>query len=288
MATRARQLLTALTDPRRIEYGVASSVVVGALSLVDPARLSFGGRLAFRGLTAVVTGGLVVIELRRTDSLRANPLAQIGIVAGVVGTTFGLSEVSEKIDARMVGLLRRAGVRHPRPVLAAASAAFSLAAFRLEPPVRDTGADTESDDAAWPRYSAVDATVRTLVDRMLSVTDEHGAIELRAHWPTARVEHWSEEDVEGVFSRWLEFSVDDSLPRAVPHEATFPVRARFVSGAGVPVEVLLLVSGGRPRSLLVDVVAGTPELERFDGNDPLDDVSAWPSADAVTFVLETP
>ncbi|MBG6239374.1 hypothetical protein IWX78_002353 [Mycetocola sp. CAN_C7] len=283
-ASTGKRLLANVVDPRRIEYGVASSVVVGALSLVDPAKLSLGGRLAFRGFTAAVTGGLVLLELRRSDALRDNPIARAGIIAALVGTTFGLGELSERIDARIVGVLRRAGVRRPRLSIAVASAALSLAAYRIDP--AQTEADHDGSDGDWPRFTPVDPAVRALVDGMLSATDGHGAAELRAHWPSARVEHWSDDD-ERVFSRWLEFSVDESLPRAVPHDATFPVRARFLSSAGVPVEAFLLVSGGRPRSLLLDVVPDTPELDGFGGDDPLDDVDSWPPIDAVAFILDT-
>ena len=276
--------LRAFADPARLEYGVASSVVVGALSLVEPSRLSFGGRLAFRGLTALVTGGLVLVELRRDATLAGNPVARFGVLAGVVGTTFGLSELGEKLDGRLIGALARAGVPRPRVTLAVASAVVSLAAFRVGGQTGDEGTG-ESDD--WPRIAPVDPIVRDLVGAMLAATDGHGSAELRASWETARLELWSEQDQDGAFSRWLEFTTDDDLPRAVPHDSTFPVRARFVSQAGVPVEASLLVLGGRPRSLLIDVVPGTPELEAFEDGDPLDDVTAWPSPDTVTFVLDT-
>lgn len=276
-----------LIDPARIEYGVASSAVIGAVALVDPARLTAGGRLAFRGLTALVTGALVLVELRRDAAFTGNPAARFGVVAGVVGASFGLSELGERADRGLVDALRRRGVRRPRLALAVASAAVAAVAFRVG---RTVGGEPAADDSGdWPRIATVDPAVRTLVDGMLAATDGHGSAELRTLWATARLEIWSEEDAEreGAFSRWLEFATDEDLPRAVPHDATFPVRARFVSGAGVPVEAFLLVLGGRPRSLVIDVVPDTPELAAFDDGDPLDDVTAWPARDAVTFVLDT-
>lgn len=280
------RLLRNLVDPARIEYGIASSAAVGALSLVDPARLTPGARLAFRGLTALVTGGLVLVELRRDAAFDGNPAARFGVVAGVVGTAFGLSELGERADRRLLSALERGGLRRPRVALAVTSAAVALSAFRAGRPVGEPSADDSGD---WPRISAVAPAVRDLVDGMLATTDGHGSAELRALWATARLEIWSEQDADrdGAFSRWLEFATDEKLPRAVPHDSTFPVRARFHSRAGVPVEAFLLVLGGRPRSLVIDVVPGTAELESFDDGDPLDGVTEWPDRDAVTYVLDT-
>ncbi len=292
----ALRRLSPFVDPSRLEYGIASSVVIGALSLVDPARLTPGWRIAFRAAVAGLTGALTLLELRRTPASEGDPaefgwrvghreVASGGIVVGVAGTVFGLSELSENLDARLMSGLTRAGVRRPRLLLAAVSTLASIAAYLAVV----TDVDAASDDSVdGPRYAAVDPAVRDLVEGMLAATDGYGARELRAHWATARVELWSDEDEAGVFSRWLEFAVDEDLPRAIPHDTTFPVRARFVTPAGVPVEAFLLVSGGRPRTLLLDVVDGTPELEASGDDDPFDSVTAWPVRTEVTFVLDTP
>jgi hypothetical protein len=278
-----RHLRTFL-DPFRIEYGVASSVVVGTLSLVDPSLLRPGWRLAFRGLTAAVTGVLVLIELRRFESFSANPAARAGVAAGVAGTAFGLSDLNENLDARLVSGLAKAGVGRPRLALAAVSAVVAFAAFRSG----DRGQDTSSDEAAdGPRYADIAADVRELVDGMLAAAPEYASEALRAQWATAREEQWGESDPE-EFGRWLEFSVDEGAPRAVPHTFTFPVKARFLAPSGIPVEASLLISDGRLRSLLVDVVQGAEELEDFDEGDPLDGLTAWPAVADVTLVFDTP
>jgi hypothetical protein len=282
--TAGSRRLRALADPTRIEYGIASSVVIGALSLIDPARLSFGQRVAFRCLTAAVTSVLVLIELRRVESLEANPVAKAGVAVGVAGTVLGLSEASEKLDARIVSGIERAGVRRPRLALAAVSTALSIAAFRSGTVSDGTVSDVTVDG---PVYFDIAPEISALVDGMLALTTNHSSAALQAQWATAREEHWAETE-PGEFGRWLEFSVDESTPRAVPHTFTFPVKARFLAPSGIPAEASLLISDGRLRSLLVDVVQGADGLEDFDDGDPLDGLDAWPAVADVTFVIDTP
>lgn len=278
------RLLKNLTDPGRIEYGVASSIVAGAFCLVDPARLRPGGRLAFRGLTAGLVGGLMLIELKRTPALKHNPIALAGTAAGVAGTVFGLSEVSEKLDARMMAALTRVGIRSPRVLVAVVSTLASLASFR-------SGTATDDDDSGdggdGPFYTEVDPAIRSLVDGMLQATPEHSSAALSAQWATARTEHWTPPESD-EFDRWLEFSVDENTARVVPHSFTFPVKAHFRAPSGVVAEASLLVSEGRLRSLMIDVVPGTDELESYDDGDPLESLTSWPAIEDVTFVLDTP
>ena len=276
--------LRPLGDPTRIEYGIASSVVIGALSLIDPARLSPGWRLTYRAVSAGLTGGLTLLELRRTDALEGNPVAKAGAAFGVAGTVFGLSEVSERIDARITSGLKRVGVRRPRVFLAVASALTSMAAFRSGGTVDVTSDD---DGANGPHYTAVDPALRELVDGMLAATPEHASEALRRQWAGARAEHWSEDD-EADFGRWLEVTVDDALPRVVPYDFTFPVKAQFRAPSGVLAEASVLISGGRLRSVVVDVVPGDSELDSIDDGDPLETLTAWPAVHDVSFVLDAP
>ena len=273
--------LRPFSDPSRIEYGIASSVVIGALSLVDPARLRPGWRLAYRGISAGLTGGLTLLELRRTEALEANPVARAGAAFGVAGTVFGLSELSERLDARITSGMKRAGVRRPRVFLAVASALTSIAAFRS-----GASGDTSGDEAVVPRYTDIDPAARALVDGMLAATPEHASEALRRQWAGARAEHWSTGDA-GELGRWLEVAVDDALPRVVPYDFTFPVKAQFRAPSGVLVEASVLISGGRLRSVVVDVVQGTDELDTVDTVDPLETLTAWPAVHDVSFVLDT-
>lgn len=287
------RLLRSVVDPNRIEYGAASSIVVGALSLVDPARLSPGRRLVFRGVTAVLTGGLTFLELKRTETLHDEILMRAAVAVGVAGTVFGLSDLSEKIDARLISGLRKAGVQRPRLLLAVASTLTSVAAFRSGDRVgspwqspyewRADGRDPGDDE---PRYADVDPAVRELVDGILAETTAHSAENLRVQWATARAEYWPMEDT-GVFDPQIVVSVDDAAPKAVPYDFTFPVRAQFRTPAGTLAEASVVISGGRLRAVVLNVVEALGEHVDFD-EDPLDDVTEWPSVDEVTFVPDAP
>lgn len=277
-------LLKNLVNPSRIEYGIASSIVAGAFCLVDPARLGPRSRWAFRGLTAGIVGGLTLLELKRTPALKHNPIAIGGAAAGVAGTVFGLSEVSENLDARMMSGLERVGIRSPRVFVAVVSTVASIVSFRSSVATEE---DADSGSADGPFYTDVDPAVRALVDGMLAETPEHSSATLSAQWATARTEHWTRPE-PGEFDRWLEFSVEESTSRVVPHTFTFPVKAHFRTPSGVVAEASLLVSEGRLRSLAIDVAPGADELESFDDGDPIESLSSWPALEDVTFVLDTP
>lgn len=286
------RLLRSPLDPERIEYGVASSIVVGALSLVDPARLGPGPRLAFRAVTAVITGGLTFLELKRTEALHDEILVRAAAAVGVAGTVFGLSDVSEKIDARITSGLRKAGVRRPRLLLAVASTLTSIAAFRSSDRVGspwqspyEWRADPRDDRDDAPRHADVDPAVRDLVDGILSETTAYSAEDLRRQWATAQAEYWPTEDT-AVFDGQVVISVDEATPRVVPYDFTFPVRAQFRTPSGILAEASVVVSGGRLRAVVI-TVADDAEPVDFD-EDPLDDLTGWPAVAEVIFVADTP
>jgi hypothetical protein len=283
--TAGSRRLGAFADPFRIEYGIASSVAVGALSLIDPARLSPGWRLALRGVTAGVVGGLTLLELRRARLLEDNPAARAGVAFGIAGAAFGLSEASENLDARITAGLTKAGVRRPRIVLAVASTLTSIASFRSGTPDEEEASERAADG---PCYAEIDPVVRELVDGMLAATPEHTSEAMRRQWATARAESWS-VDGAGEFSRWLEFSIDEETSKVVPYDFTFPVKGQFLTPSGILAEAALLISGGRLRSLVLDVVQDSDELDDdgYDG-DPLDTVTEWPAVHDVSFVVDTP
>lgn len=238
----------------------------------------------FRGLTAGIVGGLMLLELKRTPFLKHNPIALGGVAAGVAGTVFGLSEVSENLDARIMAGLRRVGIRHPRALVAVASTVASIASFRSSAQLEENASEDRADG---PFHTEVESAVRSLVDGMLAATPEHSSAALSAQWATAQTEHWAQPE-EGEFDRWLEFSVDETTLRVVPHTFTFPVKAHFRAPSGVVAEASLLVSDGRLRSLMIDVAPGTDELESYDDGDPLESLTSWPALEDVTFVLDTP
>ena len=274
LLSRARRL----TDPRSLENGLASSAAMGALTLVDPARLSPGGRLAYRGAMAALAAAGVAIELNaEDDDLVLDPTSRVAITVGAAGVILALAEVSERWDAQLHRYLRERGVPAPRLLMAAGAAAFSLASFelgRLVPRPRSAGAG--EDLVLQP----VPAEVRDLVLGMLAATEGHGAGELRAQLQTARVEG----PASGGFSSVVEFVVPQDAPLAVPHDFTFPVKAHFRTEGGEEVRTLLIVQDGLLNALVLDPVteAGDPEDEV-----ELDDVQRWPTLPEVTFVLDS-
>jgi len=284
--------LNRFADPRALEYGVASSAVLAALSLPDPARLSPGRRAALHGSTALLSGALMLVELRKTGEGAAgpllDPLAKGALAAGAAGVVLGLARPSDLLDARIQGLLERRGVPKPRLVLAVGSAALGLATFLADRALaaRESGdgRNVDGTDDGGPRLAELDPALRALVEGILAQPRGQAKTALRAQLAGAREEIWGEP--EG-FESLLEFSVDPGAPLAVPHDFAYPVRARFTAPSGVPLEVLLRVSGGRLASVAVDVVEGTAELEAYAGEDPFEGLEAWPEPSAVSYVAET-
>ncbi|NKX54691.1 hypothetical protein [Arthrobacter mobilis] len=274
--------LRGFLDSDRIEYGLASSAAVGALSLVDPARLSPGRRFLLRAAAAAVTGATFLIPLNKSPVLAFEPAAKAGFTAGMAGLTFGVADLGEAVDGRIQDWLRSRGIRRPRAVMAAAGAAMTFLVFladrRTRPAVPEEIGDQE------PRLVELDPAVRELVEGMLGYTQDYGAPVLRAQLAVAKEEAW--DGPEG-FSSMVDFAVGQEVPRVVPHNFTFPVRARFTGPSGAPLQAELGIEGGLLRSLLVDVVLDVEEPEGPDGADPLEGLASWPAPGDVTYVIET-
>lgn len=123
-------VISRLTDPRSLEYGITSSAALGSLSLIDPNRLSGGRRVAYRLLVAASTAAVVALELRaQPENVDAGPVFTTAIPAAAAGLTLAVARPAERLDARLQRSLRQQGVRRPRALMAAGSAGMSLAAF---------------------------------------------------------------------------------------------------------------------------------------------------------------
>ncbi|NKX56826.1 hypothetical protein [Arthrobacter mobilis] len=273
--------LRVFLDSDRIEYGLASSAAIGALSLVDPTRLSPGGRFLLRS-AAAVTGATFLIPLNKIPVLAFSPEAKAGFTAGMAGLTFGVAELGEAVDGRIQDWLRRHGIRRPRAVMAAAGAAMTFLVFLAD---RRTlpGAMEEHEDQE-PRLVGLDPAVRDLVEGILGHTEDYGAPVLRDQLAIAKEEAW---DGPEYFSSAIDFAVDQKVPRVVPHNFTFPVRARFAGPSGAPLEAVLDVEEGLLRSLIVAVAPDAEESEGPGGADPLEGLDSWPARGDVTYVIET-
>ncbi|GMA34355.1 hypothetical protein [Demequina litorisediminis] len=171
--------LARLTDPRSPVYGVASAAAVTALALVEPRRLSVGGRLAYRAAIAGVTAWGVWAESRHAPEYLVSPLTRAGLTVGAAGLAFGVAEAGEAADARLADALSRRGVPRPRVALAAATGVASLASWWWGSRHADAADDPwlEVDDAV--EFTDVPAETRLLALRLLSATDQWGAAALR-------------------------------------------------------------------------------------------------------------
>ncbi|WP_413449849.1 hypothetical protein AA0Y32_04090 [Georgenia phoenicis] len=260
---------------------LVTAAATGILTLPDPARRTPLTRFLLRSAIAGTTG--LGVLLSTGEGTEVDPTTRVALATGAVGIVYGAAELGEAMDSGLQRGLVRAGVRRPRLVMAVAGAAAALLMS-----VADRKGDREETATApeGPSLRPLPEHVRELVDAILSQTEDHDALRLRAQLAGAREEVWGEpEDAPRV----VELSVPDDAPLAVPHSFTFPVSARFTSARGVPCTVEVLVSGGRLAAVVVDVEAWgrVAEWDPADGDpDPLADVTV-PRLEEVTLVAES-
>jgi hypothetical protein len=279
-----KRLPGSLTDPDSLPFALTSAALIGAGTLLDPSRLSVGGRAALRFGTAAFTGVSVMLGLRKTPIVPAATAISAAVAA--MGSVLALSEATEALDARMQRALVRAGSRRPRLVLAGLASVLSLSVYAADRIAARRGEPDEVEEGLVLRPIAPE--LRSLIDGMLGHTERYAAAALRAQLETVQQQFWSGPQDDIAFVSVAEFTVDETLPRAVPHEFTFPVKARFTTPRGVPVEVALVISGGRLASLVMDVDLSDPRLDEIDDGDPLQGITEWPSRDDVRYVEDTP
>lgn len=269
-----RDSLRRLGDPHSTEFGVVSSVALGALSLIDPSALSPARRAAYRTALAAVAGAMTWATAR---SEFGSVEARVGTTVGATGAALGLAEAGEAVDARMQRGLVRLGVRRPRVVMAATSVAFAAATFLAD---RAWSLHTlpDADALGWEDRMLPDP-VRVLTSALLARTDAFGAPELRAQLETARERTFTNERFQSA--SFVQFVVADDAPLAVPGNAAFPVTARFAADDGTLYVVTLAIGDGRLASLeMVEVTD--------DGEEPTREMGRWPEAHEVTLHVETP
>lgn len=121
----------------------------------------------------------------------------------------------------------------------------------------------------------VGPTVRNLVEGILRTADITGADALLAQLEVAQEIYWYDG-----FSSTAQFRVPDELPRAVPHNQVFPVRAMYTAPNGLPLQVLLQVFDGKIDHLAIDAA----DPENMDSADDL--LDAWPDLSSVTYLLD--
>lgn len=256
-------------------FGVLSTAVMGALPLIDPSKLNTTQRRDTHVATAVLTGAYVAFTVGSPRRKKVLFRTVAGLAAA--GITLRFADAGDAIDARLEQKLRLAGVKHPRRWMAAGTAALTFAGF-----LGDRIAARQELFEAIPldeleRVRPVDPAVRRLVEGILGAADIAGASELLAQLQTAQEVYWHDG-----FAPSVQFQVPDELPRAVPHDHVFPIRAHFTGANGIPLEIRLQVFDGKIDHLAVD--AAEPESAE-DIESLLD---GWPDPSEVTYLLEGP
>ncbi len=272
--------LAGLADARSPMYGVASAAALAALTLVEPRRLSVGGRLAYRAAIAGVTAWSTWAETRDTAPLLLTPATRAGLTVGAAGLTFGVAEAGEASDARLTDALARRGVPRPRAVMAAATALLSLATWRW---TDRAGAGDEPllDLEEETALIEVPESVRRVTSRLLEATEDWGAPELREQLAVARLVTYSWTDPRDEVP-YRPFDIPSEAPRAVPGEARFPVVGRFEDD-GHQFTVSLQVSGGHLEAVQVEEL-----LDKLDDEAQGAPGVRWPEAEDVDLWVETP
>ena len=283
--------LDRVNNPSTFAHGLVSTSLYAGLSLVEPRRLTVGQRFAFRTAVAAASAWSTWVGTRSVEEFDAiGPLGRVWVTAGAAGLVMGLSEVGEALDARLHDGLIRRGVRRPRLCVAAGTAALSLGAFWAGQ--GESGHLVESEDdvvESGEALSAVPENVRELVEAILASTDEYGAPQLRMHLSAAQLVSYDEEAGEAEFWPFVQFRVPESLPRAVPGNATFPFVGRFRGMDDRTFDVRVAVENGYLDSVVVEE-ADDWSLEEWhawnEDERTVGDLHAWPAPKSIRVLSE--
>lgn len=185
--------------------------------------------------------------------------------------------------------LARVGARRPRLWLAAGEAAFSILSWwpgRIGD--RRTSDTVDEYEEAVETLVDLPDEIRALAACVLSMTDAYGAPELRAQLAQAQLIRFDDEDAP--FWPGAQVNVPETLPRAVPGNATFPIRSRFRALGIRTFDVRLIVEDGRLASVTVEEGANwTPEAwESWNDSDrTIGELGSWPVPHDVELLVET-
>ncbi|WP_458117037.1 hypothetical protein [Arthrobacter sp. D2-10] len=254
-------------------FGVASTAVIGALQLVDISRLGESQRRAFHVASAVFAGAYVALTIGGTRKRRVLLRSAAGLATS--GLALRFADASDAFDSRLEQKLREAGARNPRRWMAVGAAVLTFAGY-----LSDRAAAKQPFFEALPldqleHVRPVDPAVSRLVEGMLGAGNLAGAPELLAQLRAAKEVSWGE-----ALYPTTHFRVPEDLPRAVPHDQVFPVRAQFSGSKGETLHVLLHVFEGKIDQLTIEAVDA-------DGNGPFDGTfTGWPDPAKVTYVVD--
>lgn len=113
-------------DPDDSRLQLATAIVGTGWALIDPHRPTRRGRITYRAVSACAMAGLAWWVARTPEGEPLPPKVRASAAAGAAATTLLAARPTERMDARWHGLLRRRGIRHPRFVTAAITAATYL------------------------------------------------------------------------------------------------------------------------------------------------------------------
>ncbi|MFF0905475.1 UNVERIFIED_CONTAM: hypothetical protein RF653_17535 [Kocuria sp. CPCC 205316] len=272
------------TDPVSPVFGASSAAAFGALSWIDPSRLSPARRRAYRVGVAATTAWWagVTTDQERTALVPANVVA--GVAAGAA--VLALSDASETLDARIVGRLEAAGVRHPRRWLAAASVASVVVGYAVDRAGARAEAQALEVGEEPVRTRALTPAVRAVVQGILQATDTAEARVLLGQLAVAQ-ESYFDDGVQG-FSTTVEFQVPDDVVRVVPHHQTYPVRAQCHAPNGTQLQISLQLMEGKLSHLAIDF-ADEAHFEDESAIDVVEELlDQWPDASDLRYLHEGP
>lgn len=270
----AFQPRTSLTDPASPVFGTVSTAAMGALTLVDPTKLTAAQRQTLHAATAALTGLYTAATVNRNRPV----LAPLNAVAGLAtaATVLRFADANDALESRIVRWLSSAGIPRPRRWLAAGSAALTFAMFLAD---RAAARKEEREAVAFDALTELrplTPAVRDLTRAILRAADVSGADALLAQLEQAEEIYWDED-----FVPTARFQIQDDVPRAVPHIQVFPVTSRYEAATGTPLRVMLHIYDGKLEHLAIDTVDETDEAVE-------DLVDRWPNPDEVQYVLDGP
>jgi hypothetical protein len=210
------------------------------------------------------------------------------VVAGALSgaAVLALSDASERLDARIMGRLEAAGVRHPRRWVAAASVASVLVGYAVDRVGARAEAQALEVDAEPVRTRALTPVVREVVRGILQATDSADARVLLGQLAVAQ-ESFFDDGLEG-FSATVEFQVPEDVVRVVPHHQDYPVRARCQAPDGTVLQISLQVMEGKLSHLAIDV-ADEAHYEDEHAIDVVEElIDQWPDPADLRYVREGP
>lgn len=267
--------LARFADPTSPVFASASTAAFGALSLVNPARLTPRRRQAYRAALATTTGLWTAVTTDRERTLLIPAHLVAGVFAG--GAAWALADASEALDHRLITRMQTAGMHHPRRWLAAISAASVLASFAADRAASQTEEEVWLEDLM--RTRPVTPQVQEVVRAILQVPGAPDAPELLAHLELAQESYFV--DGEDQFATMVEFVVPDEVLRVVPHTQLYPIQARFHAPNGIELQVSLQIHEGKLANLEVETVGE-------EDTDPVDEIlDRWPDPTELRYVRDS-